>query len=113
MSAFTFVNGRGKVLLSSRRWPPRCNMTVCWYFLYTCFLIFCHTARPAFRATEQQISMMSPLRVGELPVDKSKQKRESAISYQEALRQQVQYHIRCIDMYLITTNRPGAFICNS
>ncbi|KAF0028121.1 hypothetical protein F2P81_019208 [Scophthalmus maximus] len=41
------------------------------------------------RATEQQISMMSPLRVGELPVDKSKQKRESAISYQEALRQQI------------------------
>ncbi|XP_047185940.1 centrosome and spindle pole-associated protein 1 isoform X2 [Scophthalmus maximus] len=40
-------------------------------------------------ATEQQISMMSPLRVGELPVDKSKQKRESAISYQEALRQQI------------------------
>ncbi|XP_040922248.1 centrosome and spindle pole-associated protein 1 [Toxotes jaculatrix] len=38
-------------------------------------------------ATDQHRA--SPLGVGELPTDKSKQRRESALSYQEALRQQI------------------------
>ncbi|XP_030253670.1 centrosome and spindle pole-associated protein 1 isoform X2 [Sparus aurata] len=42
--------------------------------------------RPA-EATDQRRS--SPLHVGELPEDKAKQRRESALIYQEALRQQI------------------------
>lgn len=35
----------------------------------------------------------SPLEVGDFPADKAKQRRERALSYQEALREQVQYDV--------------------
>ncbi|KAM9337207.1 centrosome and spindle pole-associated protein 1 [Symphorus nematophorus] len=42
----------------------------------------------SFKGAPDQLRS-SPLGVGELPVDRSKQRRESALSYQEALRQQI------------------------
>ncbi|TNN88915.1 Centrosome and spindle pole associated protein 1 [Liparis tanakae] len=48
---------------------------------------------PACRATDQQGA--SPLDGGELPADKSQQKREKAMSYQKALRQQITEKEEC------------------
>lgn len=45
----------------------------------------------AFRARGQY--RVFPLDVREFPEDKSKQRKESTLSYQEALKQQVQHHI--------------------
>ena len=63
----------------------------------------------ASRATDQHRA--SPLVVGELPAEKSKQRRETARCYQEALKQQVRHQIYKI-YKLRAMSRRSDFITN-
>lgn len=77
LTFFTLVDRFKIVFLSLPEEGPHCKLTVCLY-LHCLF---------AFRATDHHRA--SPLFIGELLVDNSKQRREIAINYQEALKQQV------------------------
>lgn len=78
---FTLADGFKIFFLSLPEEGPHCKLTVCLY-LHCLF---------ASRATDNHRA--SPLFIGELFVDNSKQRRAIAINYQEALRQQVHVHI--------------------
>ena len=84
MIAFTLIDGQEIFFLSLSEEDHHCKITISTSCTHAFSSIVTLSAR---RAADGH--RVAALDVGELPVDMSKQRRESALSYQEALRQQV------------------------